>query len=39
VLRTAAGSGATIVLASHESERADRLAARVVSMSGGQVVP
>ncbi len=38
VLRQAASAGATIVLASHESERAERLGARVVSMSGGQVV-
>ena len=38
VLRAAASSGATIVLASHESERAERLRARVVTMSGGQVV-
>lgn len=38
VLRQAANAGATIVLASHESERAERLGARVVSMSGGQVV-
>ena len=37
VLRAAARAGATIVLASHESERAERLGARVVSMSGGQV--
>ena len=38
VLRQAANAGATIVLASHESERAERLGARVVSMSGGQVL-
>jgi ABC-type multidrug transport system ATPase subunit len=38
VLRQAAQAGATIVLASHESERAERLGARVVSMSGGQVM-
>ena len=37
VLRAAATAGATIVLASHESERAERLGARVVSMSGGRV--
>lgn len=37
VLRAAAHAGATIVLASHESDRAERLGARVVSMSGGQV--
>lgn len=38
VLRLAARAGATIVLASHESERADRLGAREITMSGGRVV-
>jgi heme ABC exporter ATP-binding subunit CcmA len=37
VLRAASTAGATIVLASHEAERAERLGARVVSMSGGRV--
>jgi heme ABC exporter ATP-binding subunit CcmA len=37
VLRAASTAGATIVLASHEAERAERLGARVVLMSGGRV--
>jgi heme ABC exporter ATP-binding subunit CcmA len=38
VLREAASAGATIVLASHEVERATRLSSRVVSVTGGRVV-
>jgi heme ABC exporter ATP-binding subunit CcmA len=37
VLRTAAASGATIVVASHELERAGRLATRQVDVVAGQV--
>lgn len=37
VLRTAASSGATIIVASHERERATGLATRVVTVDGGLV--
>ncbi len=37
VLRQAVGSGATVVVASHELERAGSLADRVVDVTGGQV--
>jgi energy-coupling factor transporter ATP-binding protein EcfA2 len=37
VLREAATSGATIVLASHEVERARTLSSRVVTVTGGRV--
>lgn len=36
-LRTAAAAGATVIVASHELERAGRLADRVVEVVGGQV--
>jgi heme ABC exporter ATP-binding subunit CcmA len=36
-LRTAVGSGATVLVASHELERAGTLATRVVDVIGGQV--
>jgi heme ABC exporter ATP-binding subunit CcmA len=35
VLREAVGAGATVVLASHESERASELAHRIVTIDGG----
>jgi heme ABC exporter ATP-binding subunit CcmA len=38
VIRSASSSGATILLASHETERAGALAGRVARMAGGQVV-
>jgi ABC-type transport system involved in cytochrome c biogenesis ATPase subunit len=38
VLREAAARGATIVLASHEIDRAHRLSSRVVTVTGGRVV-
>ncbi|HWC38543.1 MAG TPA: heme ABC exporter ATP-binding protein CcmA [Acidimicrobiales bacterium] len=38
VIRAASSSGATILLASHETERAGALAGRVARMAGGQVV-
>jgi heme ABC exporter ATP-binding subunit CcmA len=38
LVRDAAGRGATVVIASHEHERASALAGRVVTMAGGQVV-
>jgi energy-coupling factor transporter ATP-binding protein EcfA2 len=38
IVRDAAGRGATVLLASHEHDRATPLAGRVVRMSGGQVV-
>jgi heme ABC exporter ATP-binding subunit CcmA len=38
VLRQAAGSGATVIVASHELERAGALADRVVSVVAGQIV-
>ena len=38
-LREAAGSGATVLVASHELERAGALASRVVEVIGGQVRP
>lgn len=38
-LRQAAASGATVVVASHELERAGSLATRVVNVAGGQVQP
>lgn len=37
ILRRAVGDGATVVLASHESERATGLASRVVTVDGGRV--
>jgi heme ABC exporter ATP-binding subunit CcmA len=37
VVREAAGRGATVVLASHERERATALAGRLIVMAGGQV--
>ncbi len=38
VIRAASSSGATVILASHETERAAALAGRVARMAGGQVV-
>ena len=38
VVRDAAASGATIVLASHEHERATALAGRTVTIAGGRIV-
>ena len=38
VLRTAQQSGATLIVASHELERAGALATRVVDVAGGQVL-
>jgi heme ABC exporter ATP-binding subunit CcmA len=38
VIRAASSSGATVLLASHETERAGGLAGRVARMAGGQVV-
>ncbi len=38
VLRAAAAAGATVLVASHELERAGALADRVVTVAGGQVV-
>lgn len=38
VIRAASAGGATVVLASHETERAGALAGRVARMAGGQVV-
>lgn len=38
VLREAAASGATVLVASHELERAEALADRVVTVSGGRIV-
>jgi heme ABC exporter ATP-binding subunit CcmA len=38
IVRDAAGRGATVLLASHEHDRASSLAGRVVRMAGGQVV-
>ncbi|MGH9094632.1 MAG: hypothetical protein ACRDXE_05670, partial [Acidimicrobiales bacterium] len=37
VVRDAVGKGATVLLASHELDRARALAGRVVSMAGGVV--
>ena len=39
VLREAAAAGATIVLASHEIDRAQRLSSRVVTVTGGRIAP
>ena len=39
LVRDAAARGATVLLASHEHERASSLAGRVLTMAGGQVVP
>ena len=39
LLRQAAASGATVMVASHELERAGSLATRVVEVVGGQVLP
>ncbi|MDQ3897156.1 MAG: hypothetical protein M3326_07915, partial [Actinomycetota bacterium] len=38
LVREAAPGGATVLLASHELERAASLATRAVTMAGGQVV-
>ncbi len=38
ILRQAVAAGATVILASHEIERSQQLATRVVQVSGGQVV-
>jgi heme ABC exporter ATP-binding subunit CcmA len=38
LVRDASGRGATVLLASHERERASALAGRVVTIAGGQVV-
>ncbi len=38
ILRQAAASGATVVIASHEIERSRQLATRIAVVSGGQVV-
>lgn len=38
ILRQAVGSGATVLVASHELERAGSLADRVVDVVGGRVV-
>jgi ABC-type multidrug transport system ATPase subunit len=38
-LRGAAAAGATVMVASHELERAGSLATRVVEVIGGQVFP
>jgi heme ABC exporter ATP-binding subunit CcmA len=38
LVRDASGRGVTVVIASHEHERASVLAGRVVTMAGGQVV-
>ena len=38
VLREAAAAGATVMVASHELERAAALADRVVTVAGGQIV-
>jgi heme ABC exporter ATP-binding subunit CcmA len=38
LIRDAVAAGATVLLASHEHERASALAGRVVTMAGGQVV-
>jgi energy-coupling factor transporter ATP-binding protein EcfA2 len=38
-LRAAAAAGATVMVASHELERAGALATRVVEVVGGQVQP
>jgi energy-coupling factor transporter ATP-binding protein EcfA2 len=37
ILRQAAASGATVLVASHESDRARPLASRVVDLAGGTV--
>jgi energy-coupling factor transporter ATP-binding protein EcfA2 len=37
LVRDAAGRGATVMIASHEHERASVLAGRVITMAGGQV--
>jgi heme ABC exporter ATP-binding subunit CcmA len=39
IIRQAAASGATVVVASHESDRAAPLASRVVDLAGGTVRP
>jgi heme ABC exporter ATP-binding subunit CcmA len=39
LLRQAAAAGATVVLASHELDRAEGLATRTVEVAGGRVVP
>lgn len=39
LVREAAGAGATVVFASHESDRATALAGRTVVMAGGQLQP
>ena len=39
LVRAAASEGATVVLSSHEADRASALAGRTVTMSGGRVCP
>lgn len=39
LVRSAAGRGATVLLASHEAERAGSLARRVVTIAGGAITP
>ncbi|MGH9187918.1 MAG: ABC transporter ATP-binding protein, partial [Acidimicrobiales bacterium] len=39
LIRRAASAGATVLVASHELERAAALADRVVAMAGGAIVP
>lgn len=39
VLRDAVASGATVIVSSHEHERAQALATRIVTVDGGTVVP
>lgn len=39
LIREAVAGGAAVVLASHEQQRASRLAGRTVTIAGGQVVP
>jgi heme ABC exporter ATP-binding subunit CcmA len=39
LVRRAAGRGATVVLASHEADRAQALAGRIVTVAGGTVLP
>jgi energy-coupling factor transporter ATP-binding protein EcfA2 len=39
VIREAVGAGTTVVLASHELDRATAIASRAVTVAGGVVVP
>jgi heme ABC exporter ATP-binding subunit CcmA len=39
IVRAAAHAGATVLIASHELERAEALAARIVEVAGGHVAP